>query len=269
LCLRGRTDRLRNDGASPFGSESQAASFIRARIAKGTTVHADESNALDGLHERFEMKRINHQEAYSFDGACTNQAEEYFSRLRRAEIGIHHHIAGAYLLRYAQESSWREDSRSGWKALPAPYVVKRYPWCAQRVEEAQNELREIYSLKGRWPMTVWFYTNTNKPEGDVERLKVFASADAANEWFKFHDPEGVASHTRWWPVTIQLRASSFWRPADLSLSDVMTEHSKTLAEIQEDCRRFAAEIGDTTLALILYRAAHDLEQYVRNDRTLN
>ena len=57
------------------------------------------------------MKRINHQEAYSFDGACTNQAEEYFSRLRRAEIGIHHHTAGAYLLRYAQESSWREGNR--------------------------------------------------------------------------------------------------------------------------------------------------------------
>jgi hypothetical protein len=38
----------------------------------------------------------NHQEAYSMDGACTNQAEEYFSRLRRAEVGIHHHIAGAY-----------------------------------------------------------------------------------------------------------------------------------------------------------------------------
>jgi transposase-like protein len=94
-----------------FSSESRAASFIKARIAKGTTVHADESGAWDGLHERFEMKRINHQEAYSFDGACTNQAEEYFSRLRRAEIGIHHHIAGAYLLRYAQESSWREDNR--------------------------------------------------------------------------------------------------------------------------------------------------------------
>jgi hypothetical protein len=36
---------------------------------------------------------------------------EYFSRLRRAEIGIHHHIARAYLLRYAQEPSWREDNR--------------------------------------------------------------------------------------------------------------------------------------------------------------
>jgi hypothetical protein len=31
--------------------------------------------------------------------------------LRRGEIGHHHHIAGAYLLRYAQESSWREDDR--------------------------------------------------------------------------------------------------------------------------------------------------------------
>jgi hypothetical protein len=67
----------------------------------------------DGLHERFEIKRINHQEAYSLDGACSNMAEEYFSCRRRAEIGIHHHIAGAYLLRYAQESSWRETIKPG------------------------------------------------------------------------------------------------------------------------------------------------------------
>lgn len=89
---------------------SLAATFIKARIAKGT-VQADEAHAWDNLHERFEVKRINYQEAYSLDGACTNQAEEYFSRLRRAEIGIHHHIAGAYLLRYAEESSWREGNR--------------------------------------------------------------------------------------------------------------------------------------------------------------
>jgi len=57
------------------------------------------------------VKRINHQEAYSLDGACTNGAEEFFSRMRRAEIGHHHHIAGAYLIRYAQEASWREDHR--------------------------------------------------------------------------------------------------------------------------------------------------------------
>jgi hypothetical protein len=48
-----------------------------------------------------------HEEAHSMDDACTNWAEEFFSRMRSAEIGIHHHIAGAYLLRYAQERSWR------------------------------------------------------------------------------------------------------------------------------------------------------------------
>ena len=85
--------------------------FIRARVAKGTVLNADEASAWNGLHERFEVKRINHQETCSLDGACTNWAEEYFSRLRRAEIGIHHHSAGAFLLRYAQESSWREDNR--------------------------------------------------------------------------------------------------------------------------------------------------------------
>jgi hypothetical protein len=97
--------RERNGNSVPavFGTESQASAFIRARIAKGAVVHADEAGSWDNLHERFEVKRINHQEAYSLDGACTNWAEEYFSRLRRAEVGIHHHIAGAYLLRYAQE----------------------------------------------------------------------------------------------------------------------------------------------------------------------
>jgi hypothetical protein len=94
-----------------FTSEAQAISFISKRVAKGTTINADEASSWDGLHGRFEMKRINHQEAYSMDGACTNWAEEFFSRMRRAEIGHHHHISGAYLLRYAQEATWREDNR--------------------------------------------------------------------------------------------------------------------------------------------------------------
>jgi hypothetical protein len=49
--------------------------------------------------------------AFSLDDACTNQAESYFSRLRRAEIGQHHHISGQYLGAYAAEMAWREDNR--------------------------------------------------------------------------------------------------------------------------------------------------------------
>ena len=63
------------------------------------------------LAARYAMKRINHQLAYSLDGATTNLAESFFSRMRRGEIGHHHHLAGAYLVRYAQESAWRENHR--------------------------------------------------------------------------------------------------------------------------------------------------------------
>lgn len=104
-------ERGGNSLPAVFGSEGSALSWIKSRVAKETLVNADEASSWNGLHSRFEMKRINHQEAYSLNGACTNWAESYFSRLRRAELGHHHHIAGVYLLRYAQEASWREDNR--------------------------------------------------------------------------------------------------------------------------------------------------------------
>jgi len=101
-------ERGGNSVPAVFPNEASALSFI---VAKGTVPQADDSTAWDALHARFEMKRINHQEAYSLNGACTNAAEELFSRMHRAEVGHHHHISGDYLLRYAQESTWREDNR--------------------------------------------------------------------------------------------------------------------------------------------------------------
>jgi ISXO2-like transposase domain len=58
------------------------------------------------------MRRVNHSAEYvSDDGATVNQAESWFSRLRRAEMGIHHRISGQYLYQYANEMAWREDHR--------------------------------------------------------------------------------------------------------------------------------------------------------------
>jgi transposase-like protein len=94
-----------------FSSESAALSWIKNRVEKGTVLHADESSAWNELHGKFAMKRIDHQVAYSLNGACTNWAESYFARLRRSEAGHHHHISGVYLIRYAQEAAWREDNR--------------------------------------------------------------------------------------------------------------------------------------------------------------
>lgn len=94
-----------------FKSENASVETLQMRIAVGSTIHADEATAWDALHARFLTKRINHSEAYSHEGACTNQAESFFSRLRRAEIGTHHSIAGKYLDLYADEMAWREDNR--------------------------------------------------------------------------------------------------------------------------------------------------------------
>ena len=105
--------RERNGRSLPavFKSEGAALAWIKSRIERGTILNADESASWDALSSKYEMRRINHQEAYSDGEACTNQAESYFSRLRRAEMGHHHHVSGPYLLRYAQESAWREDAR--------------------------------------------------------------------------------------------------------------------------------------------------------------
>jgi ribosomal protein L37AE/L43A len=105
--------RERHGRTLPFvvSKESDAAPIIRARVPFGSTIHADEARGWDSLHAHFDMRRINHSIAYSMDGACTNQAESYFSRLRRAEWGTHHRIGGRYLNRYASEMAWREDHR--------------------------------------------------------------------------------------------------------------------------------------------------------------
>jgi hypothetical protein len=53
-------------------------------------------------------------------------------------------------------------------------------------------------------MTVWIYVDMNKQVVDQDHLKVFASEDAAEHWFRDNDPEGVSiegqlgiGHWRW------------------------------------------------------------------------
>ena len=94
-----------------FRSEAEALNFIRANVLPKTTLYADEAASWDDLHAKFELHRINHQEAYSLGGEeaiHTNGAESFFCRMRRGEIGHHHHVAGPYLIRFAEEAAWRE-----------------------------------------------------------------------------------------------------------------------------------------------------------------
>jgi transposase-like protein len=92
-------------------TEDQAVPVIRAHVAKDATVYADEAPMWNALHTAYDTRRINHSIEYANGDASTNWAESYFSRLRRAEIGTHHKVAGPYLASYAGEMAWREDAR--------------------------------------------------------------------------------------------------------------------------------------------------------------
>lgn len=107
------------------GKEGDAVPMIRQAVASGTEIHADENGEWNILHASYPMKRVNHSaEFMGEDGACTNEAESFFARLRRSEYGIHHRISGRHLHAYARECAWREDNRrvangTQWKWITA------------------------------------------------------------------------------------------------------------------------------------------------------
>src|SRR3954467_2741936 len=110
-----------------FASEDAAASFIRARVDRASTVHADDDPAWNALHARFDTRRINHSVEYANDEACTNQGDSYSARLRRGEMGHPHRISGVYLVRYAREASWKEDHRRDSNGLQVRTVLVLAP----------------------------------------------------------------------------------------------------------------------------------------------
>ena len=93
-------------------NQADVGTLAQRFIAPGTSISADESNAYDLLHAHFPMHRVNHQVEYrADDGTTSNQAESYFSRFRRMEIGQTHKFGTRYLANYANEAAYREDTR--------------------------------------------------------------------------------------------------------------------------------------------------------------
>lgn len=113
-------------------SENNAdlATLAKANITMGSTVHADEAAGYDPLHAIFDMRRVNHQERYRGEnGECINQAESFFARFRRMEVGQVHRMSSQRLASYANEVAYREDTRRWSTGEIFADIVKR---CAQR-----------------------------------------------------------------------------------------------------------------------------------------
>ena len=98
------TDVVRN--------EAEGVRFAQLRVARGSTLVADETPHWDRLADAFDLERVNHSDAYSFlDGIHVNGAESYFARLRRMIRGQHHRVGAGRLGGYAAHAAWLEDHR--------------------------------------------------------------------------------------------------------------------------------------------------------------
>ena len=67
-------------------------------------------------------------------------------------------------------------------AIPKSFFTSRRPTPSSAATASMSARRTF----------VWIYVDTSKQVGDPDHLKVFGNADAANTWFKEHEPEGVA-----------------------------------------------------------------------------
>ena len=79
--------------------------LVKLHVAKLTTIRSDELTAYGNLKLLgYAHQTVNHSVEFSTDdGVNQNQAESFFSRMRRAFIGVYHKITPSYMLDYACE----------------------------------------------------------------------------------------------------------------------------------------------------------------------
>lgn len=89
--------------------ERDSPGFIEPRVNKSTTLFTDQAGVYEKLGWKVkEHLTVNHSLCFATGEANTNTAESFFSVMRRAEIGVYHHISHpAYVDSYIKERAWR------------------------------------------------------------------------------------------------------------------------------------------------------------------
>ena len=118
-----------------FRNEADALTFIRRSVAPKTELYADEAAPGTRCTPGSRCTGSTIRKPTASDEAQTTRTTPRVSSAgcAAAEIGHHHHVAGPYLIRFAQEAAWREDHRarptahrltgsSGWRCANKPSV---------------------------------------------------------------------------------------------------------------------------------------------------
>jgi transposase-like protein len=109
--------RERGGGSVLFATKDESAEIAHAavqalvKLEPGTVLVTDQSPAYRDLEALATHNTVDHSKGFKINGISTNMAESSFSRMRRAEIGVYHHMSATWLDFYAGEICWREDLR--------------------------------------------------------------------------------------------------------------------------------------------------------------
>lgn len=88
--------------------------LIKKHVSKDALIMTDCGNAFNQIESRLGIRHfsVNHSKCYQDEfGVNNNQAESFFSRIRRAEYGTFNGIGRTYLAFYAAEFAYRNDSK--------------------------------------------------------------------------------------------------------------------------------------------------------------
>lgn len=89
-----------------------ADTLAKRYVEPGSRIFTDENPAYNELDKTFEHFTVNHSEEYcTSEGVTDNLAEGFFSRMRRAQYGVHHGFRPQYMAFYGWEFAWRETHR--------------------------------------------------------------------------------------------------------------------------------------------------------------
>jgi transposase-like protein len=136
--------------------ENDAATDILALTSDDAIIHADKGSDWADLEAYRAVHQVNHSREYvSAAGVHVNWVESYNSRVRRAEHGVYHRLAGPYLQGYADEIGWREDYRridNGRQFSAMLKTVTRTPvsksWKGYWQRRASDGARPVFTRNG-------------------------------------------------------------------------------------------------------------------------
>lgn len=94
-------------------SAKEVLPIIRKYVADGATIWSDEGSAFSSLSAWYDHQAVCHSKEYCRDdGVNNNQAESFFSRMRRSEYGVYHGLRPQYLSFYASEAVWYSNMKN-------------------------------------------------------------------------------------------------------------------------------------------------------------